>query len=569
MSSDQNVEDVLNFLPGTSRISRRSAFKIAGVGVVAVVVATGGYYLAIPRSTTEEDGVPITTPPAEPVRRSVTIGVTQEFQTLAPAATLAQPGGLAPLVQGLYDYFNYRGPAEGSNLATTLYPLIITTAEPIDGKLGSIRLGVRENVRFSNGDTLDSEAVAASIKFYQGKGRPAKFRGATVEIEDPTSLVVTWPRASIRNLVALEDPLGTGPWIVHPDQVEEALALEGTAVGSMAETPITSGPYSIKEYQPGGTRVVMERNKDYWGNKEGIRFTGGNIDEITWVVIKEPAAVLTALQSGDIDFAFSLAFSHVPVVDSDPNLNFERSGPIRLGLFILNNTVTPLDDVRVRKAMSHAIDRKRLLLLYENRVTEANGPLLPFELGYDPNMKNYSFDPEMARTLLAEAGLKDGFDTEIQTARSAIDPVRVEIAQGIAPMLQDVGINAKLTVQDPGTYVRNLLTRESTVPIMPFSKSRDKSEPINEFDFFYTGGRGRRLSFKEDETLNAMMNSAGQTQDTAARAKKYTEAAQYVLDNAYHIFTHYLERYQGFNSQIESRQWKGTIGFYPSNIKRQ
>ena len=210
MSSDQNVEDVLNFLPGTSRISRRSAFKIAGVGVAAVVVATGGYYLAIPRSTTEEEGVPITTPPAEPVRRSVTIGVTQEFQTLAPAATLAQPGGLAPLVQGLYDYFNYRGPAEGSNLATTLYPLIITTAEPIDGKLGSIRLGVRENVRFSNGDTLDSEAVAASIKFYQGKGRPAKFRGATVEIEDPTSLVVTWPRASIRNLVALEDPLGTG-----------------------------------------------------------------------------------------------------------------------------------------------------------------------------------------------------------------------------------------------------------------------------------------------------------------------------------------------------------------------
>ena len=579
MTSDMDLQDILNFLPGSNKISRRSAMKIVGVGVAAVVVATGGYYLLIPRSTIDREkdlpstdqpiGEPTPAPPAAVEKKSLIIGVTQEFQTLAPASTLAQPGGLAPLVQGLYDYFNYRGPVEGSNLATTLYPLVIKTAEPVDGKLGSIRLRVRENIRFSNGDALDSEAVAAAIRFYQGKGRPPRFRGATIEIEDKTSLVVTWRRASIRNLVALEDPLGTGPWIVHPDQVEEALALEGAKVGSMAEEPITSGPFTVKEFSPGASRVVMERNKDYWGAKEGIRFTGGNIDEVTWVVIKEPAAVLTALQSGDIDFSFSLAFNHVAVVDSDPNLNFKRSGAIRLGLFIVNTTVKPLDDVRVRKAMSHAISRKELLLLYENRVTEANGPLLPFELGYDPNMKNYTFDPDMAKTLLAEAGLKDGFDTEIQAARSAIDPVRVEIAQAISPMLQGVGINAKLTVSDPGTYVKNLLTRDSTVPIMPFSKSRDKSEPINEFDFFYTGGRGRRLAFKEDETLAAMMDSIGQTLDTAERTKKYTEAAQYILDNAYHIFTHYLERYQGFSSKIESKQWEGTIGFYPSSIIKQ
>ena len=130
-------------------------------------------------------------------------------------------------------------------------------------------------------------------------------------------------------------------------------------------------------------------------------------------------------------------------VMGDPALkqNVIKGGQLHTGYVSMNVKIKPFDDKLVRQAVNHAINKERVIKIINGRAVPANQPLPPAMPGYDPNYKGYAYDPAKAKALLAQAGFKDGFDTELYAMNTDPNP---RIAQAIQQDLAEVGIRAEL-----------------------------------------------------------------------------------------------------------------------------
>lgn len=217
---------------------------------------------------------------------------------------------------------------------------------------------------------------------------------------------------------------------VVPREVVEA---EGADFG---KKPVGSGAFMLKEWVQ-GQRLVFERNKDYFRDRP-------NIDGFTVEIGQEPLVAILRLQKGEVDIAGDgippakyLEMKNAPdasdmIVDRE---QFETS------YITINTTRKPFDDVRVRQALNMAINKERIVRIINGRATPATQVLPPLMPGYDKSYKGYPYDVEAARKLLAEAGLKDGFSTELWAMNTDPNP---RIAQAIQQDLAAIGIKAEI-----------------------------------------------------------------------------------------------------------------------------
>src|SRR5690606_24653623 len=114
---------------------------------------------------------------------------------------------------------------------------------------------------------------------------------------------------------------------------------------------------------------------------------------------------------------------------------------LQTGYLTINTTIAPFDDVRVRQALNMAINKDRIVRIINNRADPATQILPPLMPGHDPDYAGYPYDPEAARALLAEAGLADGFDTELYAYNVAPND---RIAQAIQQDLAEIGVRAEV-----------------------------------------------------------------------------------------------------------------------------
>jgi ABC-type transport system substrate-binding protein len=168
------------------------------------------------------------------------------------------------------------------------------------------------------------------------------------------------------------------------------------------------------------------------------------LDQITFEVGQEPNVATLRLKRGEVDI----------LGDPIPSAQFlqEMGDPANAGLIVegdqlhtgyvtMNVGIKPLDDVKVRQAVNMAINKDRIVRLINNRAVPANQALPPAMPAYDPNFAGYPYDPDGAKKLLAEAGLADGFTTELYAMNTDPNP---RIAQAIQQDLAAVGITAEI-----------------------------------------------------------------------------------------------------------------------------
>ena len=215
-----------------------------------------------------------------------------------------------------------------------------------------------------------------------------------------------------------------------PKEVVEA---EGADFG---RKPVGSGAFLLKEWVP-GQRLVFERNADYFRDRP-------NLDGFRVEIGQEPLVAILRLQKGEVDIAGDgippakyLEMKNSPdsadmIVD---RAQFETS------YVTINTTKKPFDDVRVRQALNMAVNKDRIIRIINGRATPATQVLPPLMPGYDETYKGYAFDPAKAKQLLSDAGLKDGFTTELWAMNTDPNP---RIAQAIQQDLAAVGIKAEI-----------------------------------------------------------------------------------------------------------------------------
>jgi peptide/nickel transport system substrate-binding protein len=378
----------------------------------------------------------------------LTMLVDPEPTTLVALTNSADPSMLvsAKVTEGLLSYgFDLRPKPQ----------LAIRWSVSADGR--ELAFDLREGVRWHDGAAFTADDVAFSIgllKAHHPRGRTTFANVVEIRCPDPH-----------RVILVLSEP---APFLLHAFAAcESPIVPRHIYDGSDALTnrngsaPVGTGPFIFKEWVK-GSHIAYARNPDYWDAPKPY------LDGVVIKFIKDPAERISAIETGEVQLAPA---TPVPVVELDrlrsrPDLVFESRGysytnqVVRLE-FNLDDPV--LRDVKVRRAIAHAMDRSTIIRqAWLGYGEPAYGPISPeLKQFYAPKLDAPAFDPAEAERLLDEAGLPRGRDGI--RLRLALDYVPAgdgyrHTADWIGTALARIGIEAPVRSQDFPAYIKRVYT---------------------------------------------------------------------------------------------------------------
>ncbi len=322
-------------------------------------------------------------------------------------------------------------------------PWLATDATQVDPL--TWRIGIREGVKFHNGNVMDAQAVKASLE------RAIRLSPASADILAVDTITVE-DKQTIAITTTAPQPTLPGILITPALAITDAAAADAAGEGNFIDARALTGPYIPTAYVQ-KEYLNSVANDDYWGGAPPL----AGIDH---VAIPDTNSRELALQAGDIDVAINVSPDGAQVINAHPGTRTETSGiGTSLVLWWVNFERGTLADPLVRRAVAHAIDRESIAGL----VTPAGSGsfaelLLPEALTSCPGVSAPGYDPDAARDLLAEAGYADSdgdgiLDKDGQPLEIIIGgyperfqlPIMAEAAQA---MLADVGIKVEVLITE-------------------------------------------------------------------------------------------------------------------------
>jgi len=308
------------------------------------------------------------------------------------------------------------------------------------------------------------------------------------------------------------------------------------------EATIGTGAYKFVEYVP-GDRIVLERNENYWGDKpEWTR--------VTLKAIKSDPSRVAALLAGDVDLIAQTPTADIERLKKDPNINLSQGISNRVIYLHMDqfrddspyveakdggSIKNPLKDVRVRTAISHAINRDAIVSRVMEGLAIKAGQLLPEGFfGRSPKLKPDKYDPELAKRLLSDAGVGEGFRMTIHGPNDRyINDAK--IAEAVAQMLTRVGIDTEVSTMPRSVYFKRASRGADGLPEFSFilvgwgSGTGEASSPLKALLHTYDKDKGMgntnrgRYSNKE---VDRLIEEALATVDDPKRADLLARATE-------------------------------------------
>jgi len=214
----------------------------------------------------------------------------------------------------------------------------------------------------------------------------------------------------------------------------DAVIVDPASADANKQTPVGTGPFTFDRWVS-GDRVELSKNPDYWGEPAAL-------ERVTFKFIPDPAAAAAALLSGDVDaFANFPAAELVPQFESDPRFAVVIGSTEGETILSTNNAKAPFDEMKVRQAVAHALDRQAIIDGLFGYGTPIGTHFAPHHPAYVDLVELYPHDPEKAKALLAEAGYPDGFEATLKLPPPAYARRGGEI---VAAQLGEVGIELEI-----------------------------------------------------------------------------------------------------------------------------
>lgn len=322
-----------------------------------------------------------------------------------------------------------------------LVPGLATEWTAVDDTTWEFKL--RDGVTFHNGEPFDAEAVKFSIDRVLNPDNNAPTISYirtidSVEVVDPLTVRITTTGS---------DPLLPTRMSRYPAYIVPPKYIEEHGRDYFASNPVGTGAYKFVEFVP-DERVTMEANADYWRGAPEIQ-------TVTWRPIPDSTARITALMTGEVDLIEDVPVDLVPLLQQSPDADLVQVENGGLTIYLgLRMDKEPLDNVKVRQALNHAIDRESITTnLLQGLATPKATQVGAADFGYkDVPLPEYN--PELARELLAEAGYPDGFDITMQSSFRYMK--NAEVAQFIAQEFEDIGLNVNQEVMEWSVYTQNV-----------------------------------------------------------------------------------------------------------------
>src|SRR6266480_7585178 len=378
--------------------------------------------------------------------------------TLVPAAGAQKRGGTLTIVRptdpvsldpnlettapGAWVYFNLLEGLLTLDEKMQIKPVLATSYEVMSPT--KVRFKLRPGVKFHDGTPFNAAAVKFTYDRALHGTPPARWAslagslaGAEAVDDLTVDILTREPYGPILRTLAMYC-MG----IVSPAAVQRLGA-------DFSRAPVGTGPFKFVEWKT-NTHVIIERSPDYWGDR-------ALVDRVVFRVVPEEGARMIALQTGDADMVLFPSPAQLPALRKDTKFAVLEATGLRVVFVGMHAGLAPLNDVRVRSAMLHAIDTKSIIAnIMEGAALPAKGIMAPGVFGFkDMKLEQlYPFDKVRAKTLLTQAGFAPGADGIMQKGgqRLALTWLAArgrylkdaEVTEAVQAMLKDVGIEAKV-----------------------------------------------------------------------------------------------------------------------------
>ena len=286
--------------------------------------------------------------------------------------------------------------------------------------------------------------------------------------------------------------------------------------------PIGTGPYKFKELVANDHMTIV-KNTNWWAGKVD------GPDEVVYRILREPEVRVTALLNGEIQIAQTMPPQMGERVSSSPNARVATTDSLEIMFLAMSPKYKPWDNKPLRQAVAYAIDRdsiiKNVLL---GQATRLDGPIGAGQYGYNPDLQpKYTYDPQKAKQLVAEAGYPNGLDVELSTpvGRYILDK---QITQAMTPMLTAVGIRTKLVTPEWATLWANV--QDGKVPFYYMGRGSVVDPGLPLAQYFETGG-SPRIGYSNSK-LDGLFKKERGSFDPNERKKVLSDVMSTITDEA-------------------------------------
>ena len=305
------------------------------------------------------------------------------------------------------------------------------------------RISIRSDVKFHNGRSLDATAVKQVFDYLLSEDSITDT--ARREIEGVISSRVV---EALTLEITTSEPFPDLPRNLAAIKIADMNHWENRGRDTFARNPIGTGPFRVQTWGP--NRIVLESADNPWKPP--------HVQRLEFSVLTDAPSRLQAFLADQVDIAFQLGPDDIPVIEAANGQIYVRElfGVLTLALQTLEPG--PFQDQRVRQAVNMAVDRQALVdLLLGGYARPATQPAARGTFGYDPSLSAFPYDPEGARSLLAEAGYPDGFAFTLE-ATVGTGPNDSLIFQKIAGDLAKVSVNMTIRTITYPQLVSRILT---------------------------------------------------------------------------------------------------------------
>ncbi len=363
----------------------------------------------------------------------ITAAVRVDFTTMDPVDTSdTLSGGIQRMMMdGLF----------GFDDDMTIYPMLATGYES-NADATEFTIKLREGISFTDGTPWNADAAIANFEKWGDKTLGLKRTTLLSNILDHVDKVDDY---TVK--VTLVQPFGAFiNTLAHPACVIMSPKQIAAGPEVCAQNPVGTGQYKFVEWVA-GDHLTLELNKDWWGYNADI--CGGTaladsdagLKSITFKPVGEDATRVAMIQSGDAQLIWPAPTESVEALKADSNVTVNQDQSIVVWYFMMNNQKPPFNDIKVRQAVSYAINKEAYVQVVMNGLGAPATSVIGSAVQYCKENDPLPYDPDKAKELLAEAGYPDGFTTTLMYANTSANQKKAEFYK---QQLAEVGINLEL-----------------------------------------------------------------------------------------------------------------------------
>jgi len=306
---------------------------------------------------------------------------------------------------------------------------------------------------------------------------------------------------------------------IHSAEYGQAMLDAGTP-DAFDQNPVGTGPFQLVRYVP-DERIDYIAFDAYWAGRAPL-------DRLVFLITIDATQRYNKLLAGECHVMPYPNPADVEAMQANPDITVMEQEGLNVGYLAMNVRHQPFDDVRVRQAINLAIDRDAIIeAVYQGAGVKAKNPIPPTMWSYNDDVVDYAYDPEAAKALLEEAGLGNGFRTNLwaMPVQRPYNPNAARMAEMMQADLAAVGIQADIVTFEWGEYLERSAAGEHDLLLLGWTG--DNGDPDN-FLYVLLGcaaaeGGSNRAKFCH-EPFDELLIQAKQTSDVAERTRLYEEA---------------------------------------------